>query len=826
MLMVLAWLRLELRRRWRALVVLALLVALSAGTVIGAVAGARRGATAIDRLLDRTLPATVVAQANQVRFDWAPVRALPEVAALTTFPPYSGFGVEEAPSDPVGAYLPADAEAMRTVERPVILAGRLADPRRADEAVVTQGFVDRYRRGVGSTVTVRLFSAQQVNTGVSAVESYPPPRPQGPAVRTRIVGVVRSPFYRDAPGDPGRLIPSAGLFAAYPASLGATDPTGYELWALVRLVHGNADIPRFRADLARIAGRNDVEVTGQSDRLGNVRDVASFDAVCLLVFAVAALLAALVLVGQAIVRYCASTVADLHVLRGLGLTRGQGVAVAVAGPAVAAVGGTVAGLGAAVLASSWMPFGAAATVEPSPGVDADWLVLGLGGLVTVLLVLAGAAVAARFALAGFGSRRRGRASVVAQSAHRAGLPVPVVVGARFALEPGAGAGSVRSALSGSVVGVMGILAAFTLSAGVSDASTNPARFGLVHQVETAYGFGGMNLTGIDPQVFRATLAADRDVSGTLNDPFAVAETAHRSVITFNFGPDAGWPGMVLTAGQPPTSGTDVVLAPTTARALRAGVGSTVTFAGQAGTAGDTRTRTLRVTGLGFVPQTPYNEYDSGAWVAPAGYQALFGGYNLNWDLLITLRRGADPGTVIPRLHRALEAAATSPAVLAQMRATGMGTTQNLFLSRAAQPQRIEQIRDIRVLPLMLGVFLALLAAGVLGHALTTTMRRRCRDVAALRAVGMTRRQSAMIALTQATVLAIVGLALGVPLGTALGRVLWRAVADSTPLAYRPPVAVLALALVAPAVLLAVNLIAAPAARRTVRLRIADVLRSE
>jgi hypothetical protein len=43
------WLRLDLRRRWRSLVVLALLVALSAGVVLTAVAGARRGDTAFGR---------------------------------------------------------------------------------------------------------------------------------------------------------------------------------------------------------------------------------------------------------------------------------------------------------------------------------------------------------------------------------------------------------------------------------------------------------------------------------------------------------------------------------------------------------------------------------------------------------------------------------------------------------------------------------------------------------------------------------------------------------------------------------------------------------
>lgn len=62
MTVVLAWLRLELRRRWRSLVVLALLIAISTGTVLTTDADARRDATAVDRFLDavhrRRQPAT------------------------------------------------------------------------------------------------------------------------------------------------------------------------------------------------------------------------------------------------------------------------------------------------------------------------------------------------------------------------------------------------------------------------------------------------------------------------------------------------------------------------------------------------------------------------------------------------------------------------------------------------------------------------------------------------------------------------------------------------------------------------------------------------
>jgi ABC-type antimicrobial peptide transport system permease subunit len=142
------------------------------------------------------------------------------------------------------------------------------------------------------------------------------------------------------------------------------------------------------------------------------------------------------------------------------------------------------------------------------------------------------------------------------------------------------------------------------------------------------------------------------------------------------------------------------------------------------------------------------------------------------------------------------------------------------------PTEMTEIRSVRTLPLVLGAFLALLAVGAVGHALATAVRRRSRDVAVLRALGMTQRQSRWVVVTQASVLALIGLGLGIPLGLAVGRTVWRTVSDALPVQYVVPSTGLVLGLTVPVALLAANLLAALPGRRAARLRVAQILRSE
>ena len=431
-----AWLRLDLRRRWRSLAVLALLVAVAGGTVLTALAGARRGASAFDRLKERTLPAHAAILANTPNFDWRAVAALPEVEAFGWFGP--DFPIEGR-SGSTAMPMIGDS-AMTTLERPVVVAGRMLDRDRVDEAVTGPGFLEQQHLRVGDAVSVVLPRPAELQ----AMEgSGPDGAFTGPRLTVRIVGVVSSPWW----GDPTSVNLSPAVAARYPDNVvrvpGTPADSPFLGNALVRLRGGTAAVPQLRVDFARVTGRPDIEVIDLSDWVDRpAKQQSSFEARCLLAFGAVAFLAALFLVGQAVARTAASTTAELQPLRAVGMSRAESVGAAAAGPALAGLTGSAVALVAAIVASRWFPIGVGPPGRARAGVSADWVVLGPGLVMAALLVGGGAAAAAGLALGAGRGAAGGRRSAVATLTTRAGLPVPVMVGTRFALEPGRGAGAV------------------------------------------------------------------------------------------------------------------------------------------------------------------------------------------------------------------------------------------------------------------------------------------------------------------------------------------------------------------------------------------------
>jgi hypothetical protein len=795
------WCWLDVRRRWRSLLVLALLIAFAAATVMTAVAGARRGATAVDRLVEQTLPATVLVLPNTGGFDWSAIRDLPEVAALSVWP-LTQIAIDGLPPDEFAEVY--DEEAMRTLERPVVLEGRLPDPQRPDEAVATPGWVDEFGLDVGDTVGVRMLTPDAIDGyNLRGVE---PEGLDGPAFDVTIVGVVRSPWFSDAVETEGKFILSPAVFDRYPESvLGAANTSRTN--ALVRLHGGQGDIEPFRAGLARVTGTSTIDVWDIEAQFGEqVRSVTRFEANGLLVFASAAALAAVFLVGQSVARHTASTAIDLHVLAAVGLRPGQARWGAAAGPGLAAIAGSVIAVGAVVIASRWFPIGTAALNEPAPGIDVDGPVLAAGVVGVPLLVVVAALAAAALTLhrpAG-GSAEAPRQSRVVAAAAGAGLPVSAVVGARFAFEPGRGPQSlpVRPALLGSIVGVAGALAALTFSAGVDDATRNLERFGVVHDLELFIGIDGTDYFPADDIL--TAVASVEGVAGVNDTRSEVADTGNGQLAVLSVDPVGDPLEFVVSEGRLPYADGELTIGPASARSLGVGVGDTIELTGTTGTA------TVTVVGIGLMPQLAHNFYTDGGLVTAGTYDGLFDGFRFRAGF-IGLAPGADPISVVPAVQ---QAAADVPG------------GEIASVSPAQEPSQVIELQQVRVLPVFLAGFLALLALGAVGHALATAVRRRRHDLAVLRALGMTRAQSRWVVVTQASMLAVVGALVGLPLGVALGRTIWRYVAETTPLLYVPPVALIALLVVVPVALVAANALAAWPGHRAASLRVAQVLRTE
>ena len=89
--------------------------------------------------------------------------------------------------------------------------------------------------------------------------------------------------------------------------------------AFVRLRHGAADLPAFQAHVAQVYGRSDIPVKDLSDDVKRVQNSTGVERSALLLFAAAAALASLVLVGQAFVRSTQAEADAVPVLNAMGL---------------------------------------------------------------------------------------------------------------------------------------------------------------------------------------------------------------------------------------------------------------------------------------------------------------------------------------------------------------------------------------------------------------------------------------------------------------------------------------------------------------------------
>ena len=497
-------LRADLRVRWRALALIAVVVGVGGGVALTAFAGARRTASAVPQMLaysrpdDGTVrPSAVFARrprslARRPR-PWRRCPALPGCCGCLRWRPscavpicFSPLARPASGTGSVNVTASADVQGYRAIDRPLMVAGRFPDPGRPFDAAVNDLAAERLHLGVGSQLTLYAYSQKQLAACDLTGAAGSLPAPAGPRFTVRVVGIARPPndvnavaplaAAQDVDYDgQGQVYLARAFLPRYAAALGipVQDVSGMSAY-FVRVRGGAAGWNAFAASAARLdpgailqAGGGDVlQGAAASAERGT-----HLEAVALLLFGGLAGFVTLLLAGQAMTRQVLLEEGDLTILAGLGMSRAQIAAMVVLRAALTGVAGGVLAVAAAVAASPLMPVGLARQAEISPGISVDAVVLTAGFLAIVVLVAALAALPAwRVSRRGPGRRGDGASRPgtprLGGLLTRSPLPLTTVMGVWFGLERGRGrtAVPVGTALAGAAAAVLAVAAALTFGA--------------------------------------------------------------------------------------------------------------------------------------------------------------------------------------------------------------------------------------------------------------------------------------------------------------------------------------------------------------------------
>lgn len=769
---------------------LSLLLAISTGVVLFTVAGARRTSTAWDRLATETNAHDALVIGQQFDLDLDAVARLPEVADWAPLAYVAGVTDIAGPFE-LTPLVSGDGGFLGRIDRPKVIEGRRPDPTRSDEIGITPPVAAKYDLQVGSTIKLRGFTTPQL---VEVLSGREPSAPEGPEVTLRVVAI-------EVTANEGELVESTrsgdnlhltpAFHQAYAGRIGMGPAVA------VRLQRGNADQSSFELGVERIAAGRPVQLTTQADEGSQVRHSIQTQAQALRLFAAFAALAGALAVGQALSRQTFVEAGDHAVLRALGMTRRQLWAVAMVRTGVVGVSGAVGGVALAVAASSRMPLGGLARLaEPTPGLSADGLVLGVGLLTVPVLALAVAALpawrSAREPSPGGPVEAMSTRTVpLAERFARLGFPPTAVTGVRFAVDRGRGrtAAPTRSAILSVAFSVAALTTALTFGASLDHLFSTPRLYGWNWDVVV----GNPYTTDLSERLVPALRTA-REVGGFSGVRAAFLDIGGVRTQGYGFDTLRGEVLPPVVEGRPPRQPDEIVLGANILRDLDRGVGESVEVR-----VGD-KVATLRIVGKGVFAQLSFFENEA------LGKGALLTGDGLR-ALVPEAQQNVFPLHWADGVDR--EAA---------QRAFGDALGDDIVIDEAEAPLEIADFGRVDGMPAVLSALVALMAVASLAHALVTTVRRRRRDLTILKTLGFVRRQVSSTVAWQATTMAVLALAVGLPLGIAVGHRVWRIFATDLGIVAEPVVPLVGAAITVPAAILLANLVATLPGRIAARAR--------
>ena len=822
-------LRADIRRRWPALLSLALLLGLIGGVVLTAAAGARRTDTAYPRLLTWANASQVDITPEDTGFTgyYAALARLPHIAAMTTL---SIYNVVLSPRNPgmVNLMSSPDGAMGVSVDRVKILAGRLYDSRAPGQVMIDQRLASAEHLAPGSTLSLY---------GVPSAPSGAPEYNKAVTLTFRVTAIV---VFDDeiVPTGTNNALPTALVSSPFTETTAAANLSAGDE-AAVRLQPG-ASQTAFTSAAETLAKRykgtgGNIITFPLSDQVNATERAIRPEAVALAVFAGLAGLIALAVIGQLLSRQLALDAAEFPVLRVLGVQRATLVTLSLARLGIVTVTGAVVAVAVALAASPLMPIGPARLAEPHPGVEVNLAILGAGFAAIALLPLAVLLLppawrAARQAQGPLGvadpTERQSRPSRLAAALARTGS-VTGGAGVAMAFEPGGGrtAVPVRSALVGSVIAVAALAAAAVFGASLIGLVSTRHDYGQNWVQEVDFNFGTSSPTQA-AQMAQAITALDGYAAGNYGQLTIDGKVV--PAIGLNQVRGSGY--LTLLAGRAPTAPDEIAVGAQTLRTIGARLGQTITvtvnqdFTGGPGPAHRMRVVGVAVlpafsrggftpTGLGTGAVLPASVLSAGTREATTDSPCRPGGLCYNFFLL-----RYKPGT---------DLAAEAAMITSHLRASGCPVGSCIIPAVVDQrPGDIKNYASIRDTPLALAVVLAVLAIGSLAHVLLTGVRRRRRDLALLKTLGFTRRQVLGTVAWEASAFAAAALLIGLPLGVVAGRWAWSVFASTAGVSTAATVPLATVLLIIPATLLAANVIAAAPGWEAARLRPAIVLRTE
>ncbi|HEU5001158.1 MAG TPA: FtsX-like permease family protein [Actinomycetota bacterium] len=796
------WMRARAALRHRALsaVALALAVGIGGGGALLAFAGARRTDSAVARFVAYEHPAQGSVDPQDPTDDepalLAEIGRLPEVAASEI-----GARLLLGASVNLNAIAAVDQSGFN---RPIVAAGRLARPGQPDEAMINDQAAADLHLHVGGSLDVQGMAPADVLQALRGAVV----QPSGEVAHLRIVGIIRLPVDLSlAPAPAGvdftandNLYLTPAFFAAHGATMGHL---GLGLsWRL----HRPADLPAFTRAVDQLSGGRLVAHPGSDDLAAaqQAEHATRIEALALLLFGLLAAVLTAALVGQALTRQAHLDGADYRVLQAMGYTRRQAAAAGALNAAVAGLIGAVLATGLAFATSAAMPIGLARQAEVSPGLSFNATILGLGALAIAVAVAGWAWVAAWRTARTYGAAggRAGRPSL----AERIGLTrfsPSFSIGIRMAVDPGRGASAVpvRTMVAGVVVAIAALAATVTFGVNLTRLARQPRLQGWNWDLAVGNPHADDTAAQTIPQ-----LEADPSVSGITalagaGGGVSAVIPGHPDMPIFGFQRVRGAVLPPFIAGRPPEAPDEIALAPKTMAALGRHVGQHVEIGMP------DETRAMVVTGEVVLTSAALNDS------MPLGQGALV---NLSALSGLPPDEAAPVNVFLVRLAPGAGAAAVR-----RLQAAFPG----VVLPPVAPPD-LENLLRVDGLPAALALLFAGVALLTVGHTLISGVRRRRRELAILRSIGLVGRQVRAAVAWQATTVALAGVVIGLPAGVIAGRWAWGLVDSQLGLPFHAVVPLGLLALVAGATLLAANLAAAIPGALAVRTRPAEALRAE